>query len=226
MKWREASVLQTGREVQGFMDEHAELLGGYNNSEERGVLDAAVAALTAAATAQEFERTASKSLTVEKDKRRKELLDEHFLPIVAIARKLTKSKGTRTAAIQKIRMPPRRISDLRLASKARGMANGAAPYKAEFVAQQMPPDFAAQARRAAAALDSAVAARDQSVNNHVKATRDAAHQASIIRSAVRVLNGMVDSRLHMLKRFDLRKAWRVVRRFPRKPGVKRKRKAK
>ena len=67
-------------------------------------------------------------------------------------------------------------------------------------------------------------ARDLSVMNHVRATGAAAQQTSIVREAIKVLNGLVDSRLRRIGRLDLVEAWKVVKRYPQKPGVKRRRK--
>ena len=106
------------------------------------------------------------------------------------------------------------------------MAEAAVQYKKVFIAQQMPGDFEAQAKDAANALQNAVNARDQSVLNHARATGDAAHQTSLVRSSIKVLDGMVSSRFHRMRRPDLFEVWKQAKRYPMKPGMKRGRKAK
>jgi hypothetical protein len=224
MKWRENAVLKTGQEVLGFLNDHAAEVGPVNKSVERRVLEAAVAALDAAAAAQNAEKTAMTSLTKEKNARRQDLLGDHMRPVVAIAGKLTKTGTSLTPDIQTMRMPKRRTSDLGLRLKALGMAKAVVKYTDQYVAQQMPPDFAKQARRAVNDLNSMLNARDLSVMNHVRATGAAAQQTSIVREAIKVLNGLVDSRLRRIGRLDLVEAWKVVKRYPQKPGVKRRRK--
>jgi hypothetical protein len=158
---------------------------------------------------------------MEKNKRRKDLLEDHLGAIVPIARKITKTMDTVTPAIQKMRMPKRRTPDIILVAEAQAIAEGAAEYKQVFVAQQMPSDFEVQAKDAADALQKALNARDQSIQNHTTATGDAAHQASLVRSLIKVLHGMVSSRFHRMRRPDLIEVWTQVRRYPKKPGVKR-----
>jgi hypothetical protein len=76
-------------------------------------------------------------------------LGDHIRPIVAIAGKITKTQTSPTPDIQTMRMPKRRTSDLGLRLKTLGIAKAAVPYADQYVAQQMSPDFAKQARRAA-----------------------------------------------------------------------------
>jgi hypothetical protein len=79
---------------------------------------------------------------------------------VAIAGKITKTQTSPTPDIQTMRMPKRRTSDLGLRLKTVGMAQAAVPYTDQYVAQQMSPDFAKQARRAVKELNSVLDARD------------------------------------------------------------------
>lgn len=221
MKWRDLSVLLTGWKVQGFLRDYAALLGPVTKAAVRRELDTAVATLGACNATQKAQRTTGKSLTIVKNQRRQDLLTDHLAPLVPIARRRTKENATLTPDIQGMRMPKRRMPDNILATEARTMAEAASLYRDVYLKQQLPEDFEAQAKRAAYALQHALDARNASMLAHAAATKEGRHQASLVRSFIKVLHTLVVKRLNYMKRPELIEVWNDAKRYPKKPGPKR-----
>jgi hypothetical protein len=226
MKWVENSVLGTGQRALKFLDEQAAVLGELSSGLNRLELEAAVTALQAAGAAQEEAKTEMTSLTKEKKARRDELLDDHLRPIAAIASKITKEGTPAAPTMQDARAPRSRVSDATMVQKGLALAAAAEQYPAEYAGQQMPADFARQARNATRAVQHALDVRELSRSSHVRATKSASEQTATVRDRIRVMNGLVSAFLLRIHRPDLLEAWKQARRYPEKPGKKRKRKKK
>jgi len=99
------------------------------------------------------------------------------------------------------------------------MATAAGLYRDVFIEQQLPATFLDDLRAAVAAVQTAIAARDDARLRHGAATQSVQDQIVWARSVVRILDSLVVKQLR--DRTDLLSAWKTAKQVYAKPGVAR-----
>lgn len=187
MELTQARKLQSLKEIQRFLDDHASALGGLASTGMRRRLDQSIISLARMATAQTSNALASQSATQKVRLLTGELLTYHMAPISRIA-------GIALPHLPELGplgMPPARETGERLVAVARGMAAEAAKYQTTLVQAGLPDDFIGRLTEATEALAVAIADRKQRQAHRGAATRLLARGLVEARKVVNVLDAFV-----------------------------------
>ena len=140
MNTNQAHTLASIRNVEGFLDQHADLFATKIKPAFRTRLTTALTALSATIAEQESLTRKVKGSSKDRAALRTVLLHEHMAPIARIAQ----IELPTNPAIGQFHMPKGRTSTERLAAAASGMAQAALPFHDVFVAEALPDDFITQ----------------------------------------------------------------------------------
>jgi hypothetical protein len=191
MQTMQGNMLQSLRNVAGFLDQHADRLPGVNQGGARQELDGAIAELEAHASNQSGSSLGSQGATQRHRTLRLALVRDHMLPIARIAA----ASLPHTPELQPLRMPAGRPSAQKLAAAAHGMAEAATNYATVFTRTGLPEDFLA---RLTAASDAMIASLGERSKNRVVrrgATEGLKTKLQAGRRVVGVLDALVRSAL-------------------------------
>lgn len=189
MHTMQGNMLQSLRNVAGFLDQQADRLPGVNQGGARQELDAAIAELEAHASDQSGSSIGSKSATQRHHMLRLALVRDHMLPIARIAA----ASLPHTPELQPLRMPAGRPTAQKLAAAAHGMAEAAAKYATVFTRAGLPGDFLAQLTTASDAMIASLGERSKNRVVRRGATEGLRTKLQAGRRAVGVLDALVRS---------------------------------
>jgi hypothetical protein len=191
MQVSQASMLQSLRAVQGFLDANRDRLGDVVTSGARKKLDAAIIELGGHVENQTGSILQAKGSTKEQRVLRKTLLLDHMAPIAKIAA----SELAGTPNIEPLRMPKAWYRGERLAAAARGMAQTAQQFSSTFIDLGLPANFAQRLLAATDAMMATFGARRESRNRHVGATKGLKAKLAHGRKVVGVIDAFLQSAL-------------------------------
>lgn len=191
MQTRQGSMLQSLRNVEAFLEQHADVLANVMQTGARQKLADAVAALATHVADQTGNTIASRGATKAQYALRQVLVHDHMAPIARIAF----AELPPTPAIAPLRMPARSIGAEKLAAAAYGMAQAAEPHAAVFVSAGLPVDFLAQLTGATDAMLQSIGDRARNSSNRRTATKGLQAKLSAGRKIVRVLDAFVRTAL-------------------------------
>jgi hypothetical protein len=175
MRSRQSFVLDTLRNVQGFLDDNAQLVGPSMAASRRSLEDV-VLQLTLHAVDQGGGEVASRAETARQRVLRKTLRTAHMRPIAEVARQKLRDVPEFAA----LEMPPASFGGSRLVAAASVMADAAALHAPVFNAVGLPDDSSrGSARRPMPSRSRSRAAAD------ISASAAARPRGSPIRSVVR-----------------------------------------
>ena len=187
MQTRQGSMLQSLRNVESFLDKHADVLGTVVQSGTRQQLSDAIAALATHVSGQAGSNLASRGATQKHYALREVLIHRHMAPVARIAA----ANLPHTPELMPLRMPPRNAPAEKLAAAAYGMAKAAAPFTDVFTTAGLPADFIQQLTAAANAMTSAVDERALERNTQRGATTGLRAKLAAGRKIVYVLDAFV-----------------------------------
>lgn len=191
MQTRQGSMLQSLRNVEAFLEQHADVLANVIQTGARQKLADAITALATHVTDQTGNTLASRGATKTQYALRQVLVHDHMAAIARIA----SAELPPTPAIAPLRMPARSIGAEKLAAAAYGMAQAAEPHAAVFTAAGLPADFIARLTGAADAMLKAIGDRARNGSNRRAATKGLQARLSDGRKIVRVLDVFVRTAL-------------------------------
>lgn len=191
MQGRQGAVLESVQRIQRFLEDNTALFDAVNQSDARKRLDSAVALIGAHAVAQVGGSRTSQGETARQHQLRLALRNDHMRPIAVIASQKLREKPEFT----KLTLPPFRVLGPSLTAAARDMANAAEPYTDLFTKEGLAPDFVAQLRAAADALEQSLITRGQSQGQRAGATTGLQAETTRARALIRQLDALVRPRL-------------------------------
>jgi hypothetical protein len=197
-----------------FMDKHAETLPSVNAAAARRMLRDVLRDLGDNGAAQFGAHARAMSGTQLRDELRERLRLEEMQPVVAIAR--AKLLGASTENMQKFALPVKAAKDLDLLTAARAMREAAFEYRAVFE-EELGNDFLARFDDAVTACENALAERNGSQLERIRATAGLAATRRKARELLGVLNALVVREAR--GRREVIAEWEMLRRVPKKPGV-------
>jgi hypothetical protein len=209
MQTRQGAVLESLRNVETFLDEHAERLADVVDTGARRKLDELLAELETHASDQVADNLGAQGALNTTQMLHRRLRRWHMRPIARIAR----SDLPETTAIEPLKMPKGKPTAERLVAYAEGMAQAAAPFAGTFVAAGLPSDFIARLKTATNELRTAVNARVQHRGRQVGATTGLKQKLSSARRLVQVLDVFVETALDGDE--PLLASWKIVKRVRR-----------
>jgi hypothetical protein len=212
MQTTQGNVLRSLRNVQSFLDEHADKLAGVIKTGTRQRLDDIIVALSAYLSDQTGGLLAAKGSTQKQHALRQALLRDHMAPINRIA----KVELPHTPELTPLLMPKGKPTLEKLAAAAYGMAETAAPHAAVFTGAGLPDDFITQLTGAANAMIASLGERSASRGKRRGATSGLKADLTAGRKIVHVLDTFVRSAL----KDDpaLLANWNLVKRVEKVPG--------
>jgi hypothetical protein len=191
MQVNQASMLQSLRAVQGFLDANHDQLANVVTSGARKKLDEAIIELAGHVENQSGNILQAKGSTKEQRVLRKTLLRDHIAPIAKIAA----SELAGTPNIEPLRMPKGWYRGERLAAAARGMAKTAEQFSSTFIGFGLPADFVQRLIAATDAMMATFGARRESRHRHVGATRGLKAKLTQGRRVVGIIDAFLQSAL-------------------------------
>ena len=191
MQTRQGSMLQSLRNVEAFLDQHASVLGSVVQSGTRQKLADAIAALATHVSGQTGNNLASRGATQRHYALRRALIRDHMAPVARIAA----ADLPRTPELVPLRMPSRNLPAEKLAAAAYGMANAAKPFAGTFVSAGVAADFVEQLVAAADAMTTSLDDRAQNRSAQRGDTTGLKAKLSAGRKIVHVLDAFVQSAL-------------------------------
>ncbi len=191
MQTMQGNMLQSLRNVAGFLDQHADRLPAVNQGGARQDLDAAIAELETHASDQSGSSLGSQGATQRHRTLRLALIRDHMLPIARIAA----ANLPHTPELQPLRMPAGRPTAQKLAAAAHGMAEVAAKFATVFTHAGLPDDFLAQLATASDAMIASLGERSKNRVVRRGATEGLTTKLRAGRRAVGVLDALVRSAL-------------------------------
>lgn len=191
MQTRQGSMLQSLRNVETFLGQHAEVLGNVVQSGARQRLADAIAALSTHVSGQAGSGVASRGSTQRHYALRQTLIRDHMAPVARVAA----ADLPRTPELAPLRMPAQNLPAEKLAAAAYGMADGARPFTGVFTAAGLPADFIEQLVAAADAMTSALDERAQKQSAQRGATTGLRASLTAGRRIVHVLDAFVRTAL-------------------------------
>lgn len=206
MQTRQGSMLQSLRNVETFLDQHADVLGGVVQSGTRQKLAEAIAALSTHVSAQSGSSLASRGATQRHYAQRQALIRDHMAPVARIAA----ADLPHTPELAPLRMPAHNAPAEKLAAAAYGMAGAAKPFASVFTAAGLSADFVEQLAAAADAMTASLDERAQSRSARSGATTGLKARLSAGRRIVHVLDAFV--RTALKDDPALLSAWNTVKR--------------
>lgn len=209
MQSRQGNMLRSLRAVEDFLAANAAILDGVVNTGTRKKLAQTIAALEATVADQAGTSAIAKGGTSRYLTLRLALIRDHMAPIARIAR----AELPPSAATAELRMPRPGWKVERLAAAARGMAQAAEPYEADFVIAGLPPDFIARLNAASDAMVRSVSERSLTRGRLTGATKGLATTLASGRKLVDAIDALVTSALAGDK--AMLANWKRVKRVPR-----------
>jgi hypothetical protein len=209
MQTRQGAVLESLRNVETFLDEHAERLADVVDTGARRKLDELLAELETHASDQVADNLGAQGALNTTQMLQRRLRRWHMRPIARIAR----SDLPVTSAVEPLKMPKGKPTAERLVAYAEGMAQAAAPFADTFVEAGLPSDFIARLKTATNELRTAVNARVQHRGRQVGATTGLKQKLSSARRLVHVLDVFVETALDGDE--PLLACWKIVKRVRR-----------
>jgi len=191
MQTRQGSMLQSLRNVEAFLDQHADVLGNVVQSGTRQKLADAIAALSMHVSGQAGSNLASRGATQKHYARRQALIRDHMSHVARIAA----ADLPRTPELVPLRMPPQNLPAEKLAAAAYGMAEAAKPFVNVFTSAGLPADFIEQLVAAADAMTASIDDRAQNRSAQRGATTGLKAKLSAGRKIVHVLDAFVQTAL-------------------------------
>jgi hypothetical protein len=191
MQTKQGSTLQSLRNVEDFLDQHADVLADIVQGGSRRKLDDVIKALEVHVSRQAASALESRGATQQHYARRRALLRDHMAPIARIA-VLELSQCPQLAAF---RMPRTDIAAERLAAAAFGMASAARLFAFVFVDAGLPVDFADRLSAAGGAMLQSLDERAYRRSTQGGATAGLRTSLSHGRKLVHVLDALVQSAL-------------------------------
>jgi hypothetical protein len=184
-------MLQSLRNVEAFLDQHADVLDGVVKSGARQKLADAIAALSTHVSGQSGSNLASRGATQRHYARRQALIRDHMAPVARIAA----ADLPRTPELAPLRMPAQNLPAEKLAAAAYGMADAAKPFTDVFTAAGLSADFGEQLVAAADAMTGSLDERAQKRSAQRGATTGLKASLSAGRRIVHVLDAFVRTAL-------------------------------
>jgi len=207
MQSQHTVVLNTLQGVQRFMDTNVGALGTLNTSGYRKILDEVVDTLGGHAVNQATSKRVGSGETARQRVLRNALKLNHMRPIAAVAAAQLKQVPEFTA----LKMPPTNSTSRQLIAAAGAMGAAAANYSKTFVDAGLAPDFLAQLRAAAAALEASITNRGTTQTLQTSATAGLRAEAMRGRETVRVLDSLIEPKI--AGDTVLLVQWKAARRF-------------
>lgn len=188
MKDTERNIYQMGKNVRDFAAAHASsFTTGSRASTLIASLTAEVARLDALSASQASGQTSARQGTTTKGEARRALLED----LEAIS-DTARAMSYETAGLEdKFRFPRGRANDQQLIAFARSFLADAEPFKAEFVANELPAGFLSDLAADIDAFEQASTSQQRGRQTHVAATDGIEEATENIVSLVRQLNGPV-----------------------------------
>jgi hypothetical protein len=214
MRTQQVHVGQTLRQVQQFLDAHADVVGSANQSEARQSLNAAVTQLDASATEQGT-RTRERHGEVSLRKQLEQQLVRKYMTPVA---KLARSRLQGEPSLAALTPSGNALRSERLVQSARSVIEAAGSYTTQLVAARFPADFLAQFTNATDAVAASMQTRSVKHRDRVGATKSVQAALQQGRAAVAELDAVVSHLI--LGNARLEEEWRVARRVTRSSGVR------
>jgi len=208
----QASVLETLRAVQAFLDEKKADVAPVNDSGARKSLDDLVAQLTAQAVDQKAGRANGRGETARQTRLREDLRLGHMKPIAAIA----KAHLRDVPEMHAFSLPASNIATTRIVALAGAMAEAADRHKDVLIAGGLPENFITQLNEASAALTASLTGRTQSFGRSAGATARLSQLSSQARATLRILDALVVPKLRLND--GLLREWRAVKMIQKKRG--------
>jgi hypothetical protein len=209
---RQGNMLRSLRDVEDFLAKNAATLDGVVKTGTRKKLAQAIAALESTVAEQAGTGVISRSATNRYLALRQALIRDHMTPIARIAR-ILRAELPPTPEMHALRMPRLNWKMERLAAAAHGMAQGAAPYRADFVDAGLDSDFIEQLTVAANAMVRSVSDRNTTRGQQTGATKGLATTLASGRKLVDAIDALVTSEL--ANNPALLANWKRVKRVPR-----------
>lgn len=188
MQSKQATVLNTLVRVQRFLDVNGDKLDGINQSGYRKILDDVVENLSGHAVNQTSSKHAVSAEAAKGRALRNALRLNHMRPIASVAAAQLRN----VPEFVSLRMPPANSRARTLIDWAASMAKAADPYAGTFVGAGLPADFLTQLKAAADAVSATIVNRDSTRAAQRGATAGLNAEASRGRSAVKVLDSLVE----------------------------------
>lgn len=191
MKAPQGAVFETLPHLQRFLDDNSATFDTVNQSDARKRLDDTVTRLGSHAVAQVGSHRTSQGETARQRMLGLDLRNNHMRPIAVIA----SQKLREAPEFTKLVLPPLKVLAPVLTVAARDMANAAEQYTELFVKEGLAPDFVAQLRAAADALDQSLIKRGQNVGQRAFATKGLEMETKEARALIRQLDSLVRPKL-------------------------------
>jgi hypothetical protein len=214
MRTQQVHAGQTLRQVQQFLDEHADVVGLANESEARQSLNAAITQLDASATEQSTrtrERHGEVSLRKQLEQ---QLVRKYMTPVAKLARSRLQGQPNLAA----LTPSGSALHGERLVQSARSVIEAAGSYTAQFAAAKFPADFLTQFTQATDAVAESMQTRSAKHRDMVGATQAVQTTLQKGRAAVAELDALVSHLI--LGNARLEEEWRVARRITKSTGVR------
>ena len=202
-----------GRRVQEFLAAHPFADAPVDLGKQRAELDEVVGQLPQDALNQEAGHRLTKAETKNQRELRRELWDNHMLPIARVARDVFGIAGVDRA----LKLPKKTVANEAVLAAAGAMAEAASKQETALIEHGLSKDFVAELRAATGALATALGNRDGTMRRRVTATAGMKDQLKRGRRALRLLNAILAPKLATDP--ELLAAWNNVRRVkPTAPG--------
>ena len=208
----QASVLETLRAVQAFLDGKKAEVAPVNDSGARKDLDDLVEQFTAQAVDQKAGRANARGETARLTQLREELRLGQMKPIAAIA----KARLRDVPEMHAFSLPASNVATTRLVAMAGAMAEAAEQHKDVLIAGGLPENFITQLNDASTALTASLTGRTQSFGRSVGATARLSQLSSQARATLRILDALVMPKLRLND--GLLREWRAARMIHKKRG--------
>ena len=183
MQTEQGNLLQSLRNVAGFLDQHADELSGVVKAGARQRLNDAISELESFASDQSGAHLGAKGATQKYRALRRALIRDHMLPVARIA----VADLPDTPELHPFRLPAGRPLPERLAAAARGMADAASKSTSVFTNAGLPDDFVAQLPAAVDRMIVSLGERERSRVTHRGATEGLRSRLQVGRRIVGVL---------------------------------------
>ena len=210
MRTRQGVVLQSLRRARGFLDANDAVLG-LAKSETRKTLDEVIGQLSDQAALQDTGARGSRGETEKQRVTRSALRQYHMRPISGVAMLRLRD----VPEFSSLRMPHPQAKAEQLIAAAAAMSAAAQPYESVFIANGLAPSFLADLRAAADALRISIDGRGEHRRKRSGATAGLITNERRGRTVLRVLDGLVRSRIPHDD--QLLGEWTAARRIRRSP---------
>lgn len=187
MRTRQGNQLTMACAARAFLNENAQHLPRTYASEARRQLETLTDGMFGHAIDEQAGRTGQRSETQNYHALRKDLMQRHIAPIVAIAQ----SALAKEVELSAFRMPRGNPTCALLEGFAHGLAKSAEGHEAFFIASGLDADFVAQLRNAADAMQSAYVGRELKKGRALSASVGIKNNLRDARSILRVLTLLV-----------------------------------